>query len=153
MTPTGLRSTTRVLPIPVVPVHLALLACIVCALDGGYGLLHPQASARAAGLRLEEGARLSGVRAQSGARLLAHAATAAALMQAPAVGACVAAGLGSAWLGAGAGRAFGAFTQGPGRGADLLRAAGALTLGAAMWWPLWRYLAALRLAAAGTVYG
>ncbi len=120
------------------------------ALDGGYGLLHPRGSARAAGLDLAEDARLAAVRAQAGARLLAHAAVAAALMQAPAVGACLAAGVGSAWVGAGVGRAVGRIAQrGGGRG-EWLRAAGALAMGAALWWPLWRYL---RAAAAGLVYG
>lgn len=141
------------LHVPALSIHLALLAAVIGALDGGYGLLHPRGSARASGVVLAEGTESSALRAQAGARLLAHAAVVAALMSSPAVGACVAAGVGSSWLGASCGRAVGALASRRGRGLDLLRMAGATAMGLALWWPLWSYLRLLKMIAQGVTFG
>lgn len=129
---------------PTFALHVAALACLLGTLDGAYGLISPRGAARGPGIELAEGASLGALRALAGGRLAGHAVTLAILMTAPAVGACLAAALGSSWIGAALGRFFSALgdrRRGP---ADLLRIVGALGMGVATWAPLYLYLEAMR---------
>jgi hypothetical protein len=132
------------LPAPILALHACSLACAVAALDGAYGLFAPRGAARGPGLEAGEGAALAPLRALAGARLASHAAVFAVLSTAPAVGACMAAALGSAWLGAAAGRSISLLAARERRPADLLRTTGAAVLGVVLWAPLWLYLQTLR---------
>lgn len=119
------------------------------ALDGAYGLISPKGAARGPGIELAPGATMAPLRALAGARLTGHAAAVAVLLSAPAVGACLAAALGSAWLGAAAGRGASILIERRRSPADLLRVAGATLMGVLTWAPLWLYLQALRNLQAG----
>ncbi len=129
---------------PSFALHVCALACLLGALDGAYGLIAPRGAARGPGIELAEGAALAPLRALAGGRLVGNATTLAVLMTAPAVGACLAAALGSAWLGAAVGRAVSIVLERRRAPGDPLRVAGATLLGVATWAPLYLYLQALK---------
>lgn len=85
------------------------------------------------------------VRVQAGAFLLAaHVTAAATLLVVPKVGACVAAALGSGWIGAAAGSLV--LLAGAERGLlrRLLAATFQAAVGVSLWSPLWMFLKVLR---------
>lgn len=131
----------------------AMLAGIVASVAGAFlGALllagvDPMRLGRSGG-----GAPDQGVRLQVGTFLMAaHVAAAAALLVAPKVGSCVAAGLGAGWIGAAAGGfvllAAAERNLAARLGAALFQAA----MGAAMWAPLWTFLRVLRAHAGPTM--
>src|SRR5882757_8931415 len=90
--------------------QLSIAASGVGAFIGGYTLMHQGGSQALTGIRFEPG-EPAGARALGGAMLLGHAVALATLAQAPGIGSCMAAGLGSAWFGAAAGRAISAVVE------------------------------------------
>lgn len=131
------------LPMIAVSLHLAMIACGIAAFLGGFILIHPSGLAGALGLG-ETGPNL---RAMGGALLLAHAAALATLAESSGIGACMAAGLGTAWFGAAAGRAIAALVERKPRPRVLAWAAAEALMGLLLWAPLWGYLKLIRRAA------
>jgi hypothetical protein len=122
--------------------QLSMVASGVGAFVGAYALMHPAVGRVLTGLGAEP-AEPGGVRALGGAMLLGHAAALAALAQSPAIGSCLAAGLGSAWFGAAAGRAISSVVERRAPKA-LLRIGFEAVMGVLMWAPLWHYLRLIR---------
>jgi hypothetical protein len=131
---------------------LPVLVSAIGAFLGGYALVHPAGGAALAAFGPSAlGAPGPGVRALGGAMLLGHATALAALVQSPAIGACIAAGLGTAWLGAACGRSLAAVLEGRREAGDIVRAGLELAAGLALWAPLWHYLHLLRGGAGAVV--
>ncbi len=136
---------------------LAQLACFLGALMGGYAVINPAGVLRMKGFQIGEVSRrtIAEVRATYGGRvLLGHAATLAALMQPDdRIGACLAAALGSAWIGAAAARVISILVDRVATWRDLRSIGLEVALGILLWGPLWTYLRMLRRAAALAVGG
>ena len=126
-----------------VALHLAMVACGIGAFLGGLVLIHPAGLAASLGL----GETGPGLRAVGGALLLAHAAALATLAESSGIGACMAAGLGTAWFGAAAGRALATLVERRARPRVLARAGAEAVMGVLLWAPLWGYLRLIRRAA------
>ena len=123
--------------------QVSIAACGVGAFIGGYTLMHPGSGRLLTGIATDP-AEPAGARTLGGAMLLGHAAALASLAQAPGIGSCMAAGLGTAWFGAAAGRAIAAVV-GRQRGPRLLgRIVFEGVMGALMWAPLWHFLRLIR---------
>jgi hypothetical protein len=125
---------------------LSIAASGVGAFVGGYTLMHPSGSRALTGLVFDPeapgGARVLGV-----GMLLGHAAALATLAQTPGIGSCMAAGLGSVWFGAAAGRAIGAVVERRHSLGMLARIGAEAVMGVLLWAPLWNYLRLIRHAA------
>lgn len=124
---------------------IATAAAVVGALVGAWTLTQPETSLARAGLRSGDPRTvgLSAGRAVGGAALAAHALTAALLLQAPKIGACLAAALAAAWFGAAAGRTVSALRDGAGP-VPYAALALELVMSAALAAPLWLYARLLR---------
>ena len=129
--------------LPSAVLQLSVAASAIGAFIGGYTLMHPTGSAVLTGISIDK-TEPSGVRALGGALLVGHAAALAALAQSPAIGSCLAAGLGSAWFGAAAGRAIAAVVERRRGPKMLLRILFEGLVGALLWGPLWHYLRLIR---------
>ena len=123
--------------------QVSIAASAIGAFVGGYTLMHPMGSGALTGLSPDP-ASPTGVRALGGAMLLAHAAALAALGQAPGIGSCMAAGLGTAWFGAAAGRGIAVVVERGHTPKALLRMGWEGAMGAVLWAPLWNYLRLIR---------
>ena len=122
---------------------LSIAASGVGAFVGGYSLMHPGGSAGLTGVSVDP-TEPGGMRALGGAMLLGHAAALATLAQSPAIGSCMAAGLGTAWLGAAAGRAISAVIERRRDPRAVLRILFEGLMGVLLWAPLWHYLRLIR---------
>jgi len=123
--------------------QLALFASGAGAFLGAYLMFHPQ-GASVIGLAPAKAGATAGMRGLGGGLLLAHAVVLTALAQAPPIGACLAAGLGSGWFGAAAGLAIGVIVDRRRTRLHFARMLAGMLLGAALWAPLWSYLAFIR---------
>lgn len=123
--------------------QLALFASGAGAFLGAYLMFHP-AGASVLGLAPAKIGATAGMRGLGGGLLLAHGVVLTALAQAPPIGACLAAGLGSGWFGATAGLAIGSIVDRRRTRLHLARMFAGLLLGVMLWAPLWAYLSFMR---------
>ncbi|HTK36666.1 MAG TPA: hypothetical protein VL358_15455 [Caulobacteraceae bacterium] len=130
--------------------QLSIAASGVGAFIGGYALMRPGGGKALTGMGFDPG-EPAAARTLGGAMLLGHAAALATLAQTPGIGSCMAAGLGSAWFGAAAGRAISAVVDRRRNAEVLLRIGLEALMGVLLWAPLWGYLRLLRHAARGEI--